>query len=788
MTARTITSLVAMTALAAGVLAGPAHAPGADAAPPARASAPAQVTFTLAEGTDAAGTVRASVRCGGRLAAVGALHPTHRPTITRPLAASASGHCQVHLESPTRPEHVQELQLEVRDEHTVLERHLAHTQDGQTVSKAFQPSGGQLDVQIAAAQLPADQVGTGLRVMTFNMYLGGQLNADAEPGWGEENLTQLLQFVRAEDPDVLFSVETYGAGQHLEEALNADQPQDRQFTGVQVTRPEDLGANGDNLWLFTTLDVEEVYPAINGPTVSTFHFGGARLGLPDGGHVHAFSSWLHHQDSARVAANRAAMETVFDICRTDTDAEVIAVDEYARLAMAEHILEEYLPQHVTDDAPVLIGGDFNTLSHLDWSEEHAGAPGHEGLSFDWPVTASFAGAGFIDTFRHVHPDVSRYPGRTMDTVHGYLYAPDRIDYLLTRGEQVRILGSRTHAERLPEHQGSAMDEAYPFYSDHAAVVTDLVLAGEGTGLDRQVVHEPARQEDPWPAPPVGHQVPPGALNATASDAQQSREAHLAVDGDPRTHWATEEASDGPHTLTIDMGRQRDLSAVRYIPRIDSNFGMVLRGSLQASDDGERFTDVADFEWDRYNRPSDIDLTDLSTRYLRLQVEDSVGQMAAAAQVIPYQTTPPEAVEPPEEDQAVIVAPTSMHADCSAAYTETGQWISSNLPGHDGSASRYSNEPGASANWVPEVAAGGAYEVAIWWPEHQTTTTQARYTVTSADGTSEVTIDPREHAGGWHTLGTWEFAEGTSAGVTLTVGSGYHRAAAMRLQPVEQRDP
>lgn len=777
--------LTAALALGAALFSGLPSGPDASAATASDPSAASSMVTFTAEGS--ASTVRANLRCDDRLVAVAALPGPERSQVTREAPASSAGLCHVQVETSSAAGSTEEIGIEVRSAQSTLERHVQHSDTGVARSKPFDRGEGDLTVHISTDQLGADDVGTGLRVMTFNIYLGGQLDANAQPGWAEENLRQLTEFVRSEDPDVLFLVETYGAGELIEQALNTDQPAGREFTGVQVTREDDFGANGDNLWLYTSLDVQEVYPPISGQNVSTFHFGGARLGLPDGGHVHAFSSWLHHQDSARTAANRAATETVLGQCRTDTDEQVIAVDEVNRAAMAHTILTDYLPEHVTDGGPVLIGGDFNTLSHLDWSELHSHAPGHEGLVLDWPVTAQFDNAGFIDTYRHVHPDVRRYPGRTMDTIHGYLYAPDRIDYLLARGEQVRILGSRTHTERMAGHRGQAMGEAYPFYSDHAAVVTDVVIAGSGPGFQRDVVEEPSREEQHWPDPPAGYEVPSGALSATASNAQATRPADNAVDGDPSTHWATEDGLAGSQELTVDLGESRELSALRYLPRVDSNFGMVLRGTLQASDDGTEFTDVADIAWDRYNRPEDIELDDLTTRYLRLQVDLSSGPMTAAAQIIPYQTSPPEQIDPPAGSVETIVAPGSHHDDCTPAYQETGPWISSNLAGHDGAPTRYSDEPGATAQWVPELHAQGRYEVAIWWPAHETTTTEATYAVTSTEGTAEVTIDPREQAGDWHSLGTWDFAEGTHGQLVLTVGSGYHRAAAVRFSPVDDLD-
>src|SRR5690606_7586176 len=121
-----------------------------------------------------------------------------------------------------------------------------------------------------------------------------------------------------------------------------------------------------------------------------------------------------------------------------TDQQIVDTDKRRRIGMATTLLEERLPGYLAQDesyaeAPVLLAGDFNTLSHLDWSARFANAPGHAGLVLDWPVTRMFTQAGFTDTYRWANPDAGRYPGRTWSPVNGFGYAPQRIDYILARG-------------------------------------------------------------------------------------------------------------------------------------------------------------------------------------------------------------------------------------------------------------------------------------------------------------------------------------------------------------------
>ncbi|WP_245951338.1 discoidin domain-containing protein [Phytoactinopolyspora halophila] len=795
---------------------------------PSGASDERSVTFTLAapphaEGED--GPVLATVVCDGQIVASAELTLSGNARVTVPLDEHIPGPCRVDADVPVRDASTHEVTMTVREDGDPIERTRQYTGDSdpsrRVSTSEFNVAGRaepvDLAVDITLGRLAADEVGTALRVMTFNIWQGGTLDPTHGAGMGEQNLDELVEFVRREDPDVLFVVETYGAGQRIEDGLNRDRDDGREFTGVQITREPGQDPDRDNLWMFTWLPVEEIYDRISGGGVSSFHFGGARLGLPDGGHVHAFSAWLHHQDSARAHANRAAVEETLDLCRYHSPEEIVATDERNRTRMAMTVLEDRLDTYTGNDgAPVIIGGDFNTLSHLDWNEQSADAFGHGGLVLDWPVTRMFADAGFTDTYRWAYPDAGRYPGSTMDPARGELFAPGRIDYILTRGDDVRVLDSATRTERLPGQQGSALDDRFAFYSDHAAVMTDLVIRGGGPGTESDryrervpLADEPVNPDATWPDEPEGIRVPAGELTAVASTEDEFREAGNAVDGDIRSYWhsSTSPVEELPHQITVDMQRVRHLSALRYQPRFNSAPGTILRATLQASRDGSDYTDVAEVDWDRTRLPKDVDLDGVSARYLRLTIErGSGGDLSSAAQLIPYETRstgpPAEVPGPPSDEpgppevpgappftdsQDVVVTTQTFHSDCARGYTEAGTWHPSSLLGHDGSYTRYSNVPDSTATWTPEIPRDGEYDVFVWWPDHPTATNSATYTVDGAGPAEDVTTDPADGMGEWQLLGRWPFEAGTSGDVTLTVGSGYHRTDAVRFRPV-QHDP
>jgi len=61
---------------------------------------------------------------------------------------------------------------------------------------------------------------------------------------------------------------------------------------------------------------------------------------------------------------------------------------------------------------ILVGGDFNEPSHLDWGETTRNLFDHNGTVVLWPCTFMLQNAGFVDTYRELYPNTVTYPGFT----------------------------------------------------------------------------------------------------------------------------------------------------------------------------------------------------------------------------------------------------------------------------------------------------------------------------------------------------------------------------------------
>ncbi len=66
----------------------------------------------------------------------------------------------------------------------------------------------------------------------------------------------------------------------------------------------------------------------------------------------------------------------------------------------------------TNNRIVIIGGDFNEPSHLDWVESTRDLYDHQGLIIPWTVSKMLTDNGYIDTYREIHPDPLTHPGIT----------------------------------------------------------------------------------------------------------------------------------------------------------------------------------------------------------------------------------------------------------------------------------------------------------------------------------------------------------------------------------------
>ncbi|OHE95068.1 endonuclease/exonuclease/phosphatase family [Colletotrichum orchidophilum] len=125
-----------------------------------------------------------------------------------------------------------------------------------------------------------------------------------------------------------------------------------------------------------------------------------------------------------------------------------------------------------EEISVVLMGDFNAPSHLDWVDATRGMHCGRG-DVPWPTSVEPTGAGLVDSYRVVYPDPRARPGITWSPIYheneGRPEPMDRIDFVYFRGSKLEVVGSEVVVvgEPAPE-PGHEWNE---WTSDHAAVLT-----------------------------------------------------------------------------------------------------------------------------------------------------------------------------------------------------------------------------------------------------------------------------------------------------------------------------
>ena len=267
--------------------------------------------------------------------------------------------------------------------------------------------------------------GRPLRVLAWNIWHGGRRKGRDE---GVQRVVEVIEDSRA---DIVLMQETYGSGPRISGRLGFD-----------------YYLRSSNLSVMSRFPIEDVHRLYQG-----FRLGGATIRLRPDLAIQAYSLWINYLPS--VESQLAAGATAEALAAADAETRGKEMND---------ILAELLPHVATvPGMPVLVGGDFNSGSHLDWTPAASQLANHHGRVVAWPVSLAMQAAGFVDTYRAAHPSPIEFPGTTWSPEFPESH-PDRIDYVYVRGDRWNVLDS----EVLSEH-------ARGWPSDHAAVLSTLDL-------------------------------------------------------------------------------------------------------------------------------------------------------------------------------------------------------------------------------------------------------------------------------------------------------------------------
>jgi endonuclease/exonuclease/phosphatase family metal-dependent hydrolase len=269
---------------------------------------------------------------------------------------------------------------------------------------------------------------TSVRVMQFNIEYGGTVvDFDGVPA-----------AIEAADADVVALQEAYGHTCRVAEAVGWEYCDRRTQTisRFPLVAPDD-----------------ELSPAVLVAVSPGQVFGVVNIHLP----------------SAPYGPNRAA---------AGASAEELVAGEKGRLrAIADPMSATVQLQD--DGIPVVLTGDFNTPSHLDWTEETEGLRDHV-IPVEWPVTVEIDAYGLTDAYRAVFPDPVEHAGLTWPASRpkagsynpGLAGKPaDRIDMTFV-SDGVEVQSAEIVGEEASPVTDIAVD---PWPSDHRGVVFELEI-------------------------------------------------------------------------------------------------------------------------------------------------------------------------------------------------------------------------------------------------------------------------------------------------------------------------
>jgi exodeoxyribonuclease-3 len=189
---------------------------------------------------------------------------------------------------------------------------------------------------------------------------------------------------------------------------------------------------------------------------------GVEVQLPDGHKLMVFNLHLHH---IPYQPYQLLNIPYGDHPFVSSEEEAVEQAQAAR----GHEVQEAISEIREVQGPLVVTGDFNEPSHLDWTERAVRAKRHP-IAVAWPTSQAMQQEGLKDSFRELYPDEVTHPGFTWNPLTNPADANDhhdRLDFVLYRGEGLKPVAVDIVAEK--ESAGSIVVNPYP--TDHRGVLT-----------------------------------------------------------------------------------------------------------------------------------------------------------------------------------------------------------------------------------------------------------------------------------------------------------------------------
>ena len=281
---------------------------------------------------------------------------------------------------------------------------------------------------------------TEFKVMAWNILRSGNQIEN-----GVDNVADMIKEI---NPDIVLMVETYGSGPYIAKKNGYN----FHLVAKEGTALDDKSVN---------LSIYSKFPF--GERIDTdypFFLGGIEIFI-NNKKVRFFSNWFHYQPWNNKPEDMGkTVQELLEWERTE--------HRYNMIQKVLPYFEKYAKE--SDSIPIIVGGDMNSPSHLDWSEKTKNI--HNGLVVPWYSTKVFEDLGFTDSFREKNPNPIKYPGITWD--HKERDDSHRIDYKIYKGKKLKSTQSKTYMQFFNE-QIEINNKRFAYPSDHGIVVTTFKL-------------------------------------------------------------------------------------------------------------------------------------------------------------------------------------------------------------------------------------------------------------------------------------------------------------------------
>lgn len=283
-----------------------------------------------------------------------------------------------------------------------------------------------------------------LRVMTWNVQRGAR--------YFDDGAEKTVQMIRQSKADVVLMQES-NQNEHIGEKL-----------GPWVAKKlgwEFYQGDSHHLCILSRYPIAETYYH------SSSHGVGAKIRFQEGKEFLVWSCWLDYRFNVGQRMIDKPESTVEQLLACESQESTRLKETRELLAHLKKI------GHLDAKMPLLVGGDWNCPSHLDYTE--AAKDLHGGRVLLLPCSLAMENEGFVDAYRRIYPDARKHAGHTWSPLQkksesGKPEAQGRIDRIYLRNGVLHPTSARIFPE--VEEEESIPQAKRQFPSDHAALLIE----------------------------------------------------------------------------------------------------------------------------------------------------------------------------------------------------------------------------------------------------------------------------------------------------------------------------